>query len=158
MLHFLSCRTVKLRDLPLSAITVLLHYLPNMSAVSSHMRQNGFFRIFKWDSLPYYCYTIKTNSRTICSQVLQPASAGKGADMSESQDHHYMTPEQWTWLLCSVSVILTNKLSLQELNQLIEIKLLSADFRFSRNFWFLDPISRGANAHFADAHVYDIRD
>jgi len=47
---------------------------------------------------------------------------------------------------------------LQELNQLIEIKLLSADFRFSRNFWFLDPISRGANAHFADAHVYDIRD
>jgi len=53
-------------------------------------------------------YAVKTNSRTIRSQVSQPASAGKGADMSELQAHHCITPEQWTWLLCSVSVIYRN--------------------------------------------------
>jgi len=73
--------TIKLRGLPLSAVTVLLHYLPNRLGISfnSHMRQNAFFRNFKGtleDSLPCNCYAIKTNSRTICSQVLQPASAG----------------------------------------------------------------------------------
>jgi len=33
--------------------------------------------------------------------ILQPASAGKGADTSELQSRHCMTPEQWTSLLCS---------------------------------------------------------
>jgi len=73
------------------------------------------------DSLPCYCYAIKTNSRTICSQVSQPASAGKGADMSEMQTHRCMTSEQWTWLMCNMSILLANKLLLQELNQLNEI-------------------------------------
>jgi len=31
--------------------------------------------------LPGYCYEIKTNSRTIRSQVSNPAFAGKGADV-----------------------------------------------------------------------------
>ena len=44
-----------------------------------------------------------------------------------TQAHHCITPEQWTWLLYSVSVISANKLSLQELNQLIGIKLLTSD-------------------------------
>jgi len=39
-------------------------------------------------------YAITANSRTNRSQVSQPASAGKGADMSELQVHHCMTPEQ----------------------------------------------------------------
>jgi len=55
------------------------------------------YRNLKWtleDLLPCYCYTIKINSRTIRLQVWQPASAGKGADMSERQAHHCMTPEQ----------------------------------------------------------------
>jgi len=60
------------------------------------------------------------------SQVSQPASAGKGADISEIQAHHYMAPEQWNWLLCSVNVISENKVLL-ELNQLIGIKLLTSD-------------------------------
>ena len=40
-----------------------------------------------------------------------------------------MTPEQWTWFLCSVSVIPENKLLLQEINELIAIgiKLLALD-------------------------------
>jgi len=43
-----------------------------------------------------------------------------------------MKPEELTWLLCSVSVIPENKLSLQELHQLIGIKLLTS--RFLENF------------------------
>jgi len=64
---------------------------------------------------------MKTNSKTILSQVWQPASAGKEADMSELQAYHCIKPEQRTWLLCSVSVIPGNKLPLQEINQLIRI-------------------------------------
>jgi len=36
---------------------------------------------------------MKTSSRTICSQVLQLTSAGKGADMSEPQAYHCMATE-----------------------------------------------------------------
>jgi len=59
--------------------------------------------------------------------------AGKGADTSELQARHCMTPEQWTWLLRSVSVTPATKLLLQEINQLIEIELLTSNFlkRFS---------------------------
>jgi len=45
--------------------------------------------------------------------------------MSELQAHHCITPEQCTWLLCSVRVMGANKLSLQELSQLFRIKLLT---------------------------------
>ena len=75
-----------------------------------------------------FCHAIKTNSRTIRSRLSQPASAGKRADMCEQQAHHCMAPEQWTWLLCSVSVIPANKLSLEELHQLIGIELLIFGF------------------------------
>jgi len=37
---------------------------------------------------------MKTNSRTVLSQVWQPTPPGKGADMSELQARHCMTPEQ----------------------------------------------------------------
>jgi len=37
-------------------------------------------------------YVIK-NYRTIRSQVLQPAAAGKGTDLSELQAHRFMTRE-----------------------------------------------------------------
>ena len=42
----------------------------------------------KWtfaDFLPCSCYAIKTNNRTSRSQISQPASTGKGGDMSELQ-------------------------------------------------------------------------
>jgi len=48
--------------------------------------------------------------------------------MSEPQAHHQMTPKLQTWLTCSVSVIPANKLSLQELNQVISITLLISSF------------------------------
>jgi len=80
-----------------------------MAEFNNHMRQNTYYRDLKWtfeDLLPYNCYAIKPYSKTIRSQVSGTyASAGKGADMSEMQAHHCMTPEQGMWLLCSVSVI-----------------------------------------------------
>ena len=97
--------------------------LAKMSAFNRYMRQNAYYRSLRMDSkdlLPCYCFAIKTNSRTTTSQVSQPASADKGAGMSELQAHHCMTPEQWTWILCSVNVLPANRLSLQELSQLIK--------------------------------------
>jgi len=44
------------------------------------------------------------------------------------QAHHYMKRKHGAWLLCSISVIPENKLSLQELNLLIGIKLLTLSF------------------------------
>jgi len=67
------------------------------------------------DLRPCYCYAIRTNTRTIRSQVWQPASAGKGAGIGQLQPHHCMTPEQWTWLLCKASATPANKLALQGL-------------------------------------------
>ena len=115
-----------------------------MSAFSNHMQQNAYFRNNKWnfeDLLPYYCYAIKTKSRTIRSQVSQPVSAEKVSDMNELQTHHCMAPYLWTWVLCSMSVILRNKLLLQELNQFILIKLLTSGFLYSSQF-------SGGNTHF----------
>ena len=92
----------KLHRLALSAIAVSLHYLPNMSAFNSQMRQNACYRNLKWTFeylLSCYRYETKNSIRTIRSQVSQPASADKGADMSELQAHHCITPAQWTWLL-----------------------------------------------------------
>jgi len=76
---------------------------------------------------------------TICSKhfggiwpprplLATPMPADEGADMSELQAQHYMTPEQWTWLLCRVSVVVANKLLLQEINQVIGIELLTSYF------------------------------
>jgi len=56
---------------------------------------------------------MKVNFRTIRTQVSQPASAGNVADMSELQAQNCMTSQQWTRLLCSVSVISESKPSLQ---------------------------------------------
>ena len=120
---------------PASLLTAISNHclvaLPaKMSAFNSHMRQNAYYRNLKWtlDLMPCYCCTIKTNRRIIRSQVWQPVSAGKREVMSELQARHCMTPEQWTCLLCSVSVIAVNKLSLQEINQLIRIELLKLGF------------------------------
>jgi len=76
-------------------VTVPLHYLPRCLR-SRHMQQNSYYHIFKGtfeDLFPScYCYAIKTNSTTIRSRLSQPVPAGKGAEMSELQAHHCMTP------------------------------------------------------------------
>ena len=97
-----------------------------------------------------YCCAIKTNSRRIRSQVCPR----NGADISELQAHHCTTPGPRTWLLCSVFP--ANKLSLQELNHLIGIDLLTSTFlgHFCCNAQF--PRGKGANTRFtppAEAHA-----
>jgi len=100
---YLFSHSIKLRGLPLSAITVSLRHLPRClrSAVTcgktpSTVTSSEPFKIFA-----VFCYTIKTNSRTIHSQVLQPASEGKGADINALQPQFCLTRKQWTWPLCS---------------------------------------------------------
>ena len=62
--------------LPLSAVTVLLHYLPR--CLRSRVTCDKTPNIVTWSEhlLPCYCYTIKTNSKTIHSQVWQLDPAG----------------------------------------------------------------------------------
>jgi len=88
-------RNIKVRDLPLLAVIVSPHYLPR--CLRSTVTCGKTPTISTWSEplkicCHCYCCTIKTNSRTIRLQVWQPASAGQGADMSELQAHHCMTP------------------------------------------------------------------
>jgi len=106
-------------------------YLSRCVLFNGHIRQYAFYRCLKWtfeDLLPCYCYAIKTYSRTNRSQVWPPAFASIRVDRSERQANQCITPKQWTWLACSVSAILVNKLPLQELNQLIGTELLISAF------------------------------
>jgi len=64
--------------------------------------------------------------------------------MSKLQARECMTADQLTWLLCSVDVIPANKLSLQGLNKLIGIKLLTSGF--PEIFGSMTQFPRGENA------------
>ena len=144
--RFHSCffsHSMKLRGLPLSAVTVLLHYLPRCLRSTVTCGKNTCYRKLKWttkDALLCVCDTIKINNRTVASQVSQLDSADKEAQLSELQVHQCITPEEWNWHLCSVSAIPANKL-IARMKSIDRNQAL--DFRFSRDFWFLDPISRG---------------
>jgi len=73
----------------------------------SNKRWNAFYRNLKRtfeDLLLWYCYAINPTPEKIRSQVWPR----KGVNTSELQAHHCLTPEQWTCLLCSVSVIPKN--------------------------------------------------
>jgi len=135
-------------------------YLPRCVLFSSHMRQNACCHYLKWtveDLLPCYCYAIKTY-RTNRSQVWPPASASIGADKSDLQAHQCITPKQWTWLACNVSVILVHKLPLQEFNQLMGIELLISAFLKNFRSQSQFPGGGGQMPLFppspADAHAY----
>ena len=87
-------QSTNVRGLPLSACHCLAALPAKMRAFNSLMQQNACYRNIKWtfaDLLPCYGYAIMTNSRTIRSRLSQPASAGKGGDISELQAHHSMT-------------------------------------------------------------------
>ena len=60
--------------------------------------------------LAFFRHGLAFFSNGVWQPCLQPASAvaGEVADTSELQAHHCMTPEQRTWLLCSVSYRLIN--------------------------------------------------
>ena len=133
-------------------------YLSRCVLFNSHMRQYGFYRCLKStfeDFLPCCCYAIKTYSRANRSQVSPPASASIGADRSDLQTHQCITPKQWTWFGSSVSVILVNKLPLQELNQLIGTELLISVFLKNFRSWSQFPGGEMPVLPLpADAHVH----
>jgi len=115
-----------------------------MCTFNSLMQQNACYRDVKWtfeDLLPCYCYAIKTNSRTTVRDFRnQPLQAKEGTWVNYkliTAWHYICEPDS-----CAVWVSYRQKkLSLQESNQLIGIKISTSGF--SRNIWFLIPISRG---------------
>ena len=115
-----------------------------MSAFSSHMRQNAYYRIWrnlKWteDLLPCYCYTIKTKSKTIRLQVWQPALCRQrsGQEWVASSP----LPDTRTVNLAQVQCACHSGKS----TVIARIKSINwnwaADVKFSRKFWFLVSIS-----------------
>jgi len=94
-----------------------------MLVFNSHMLKNTCYCNLKWtfkDLLLCYWHATKTNCKTICWQVSQFASASKMCELQLNTASHLN--------LCSVSVIQTNKLLLEESNHIIEIKLLALGF------------------------------
>jgi len=96
-----------------------------------YMRQNVYYRNLKWSFQSFVATLLSCNK----GQQWDNPFACFATYLSRQRSGHgmncklitAMTPEQWTWLLCSVSVIPRNKLSLHELN-LIGIKLLTSGF------------------------------
>jgi len=68
---------------------------------------------------------MKASFRNIRTQVSHPASAGNVPDTRELQAQICMTPQQWTRLLRSVSVISENKTVIARIKSL---KLLTSVF------------------------------
>jgi len=85
-----SSPTIGINRIVLNAITShCLAALPTKeSAFNSYMRQNAYHPklkcIFEY-LLPCYCYSTNANSRTIRSQVSQPVSAGREANLVNSK-------------------------------------------------------------------------
>jgi len=115
----------------------------------SNKRWNAFYgnlkRTFE-DLLPWYCYAKKKTPRPekIPSQVWPR----KGVNMTELQAHHCRTPEQWTWLLCSVSVMPETTVVMQNINELIRTELLTSCFLENLGAWFQ---SQGGKYQFASS-------
>ena len=87
-------QSINVRGLPLSVFHCLAALPAKMCAFNNLKQQNACHRNITWTFvglLPWYCYAVKTNSRTINWRLPQHASAGKGADMSVLQAHHCMT-------------------------------------------------------------------
>jgi len=80
----------------------------------------------------YWNFKYKASRKNLMLKKLSPVTS--------QQAHCDMIPEQWIWLLCSATAIPKNKLSLQYLNQLIGIKLLTSGFL---EILVRIPISRG---------------
>ena len=73
LMVLLTKYSINLRGLPLSAVTVSLHCLTRSLRSTVTCKPNACYRNTKWtfeDLLPCYCNVIKTNSRTIRSQLL----------------------------------------------------------------------------------------
>ena len=137
-----------LRALPLSAFTVSLHYLPRR--LHSIVTCGKTPTTVTWSASSKICYhVIVTQQRPIVNNSL-PSFATclcrQRADMSELQAHNCMLSKQWTWPVCSVSVISANRLSFARINANNQNQI--PDFTFCRKFCFLVPISREGKCPF----------
>ena len=105
----------------------LLDALVNKQTVKilSKERLNAYYRHLKRTFVAMLLLCNEGHFRTIRTQVSQPASGGNVTDMSELQAQNWMTPHQWTGLLCSVSVISENKTVIARIKS---IKLLNSGF------------------------------
>jgi len=117
------------------------------------MEQNACYRNITWnfqDLLPCCCCAIKTNSRTIRSRLSQPTSAEKrrGHEWTASSSLHDTITVNLTLVQCEFHT--GKKLPLQESNQLIGFKMPTSGF--SRNIWFLIPISRRGKREWSSPH------
>ena len=113
-----------------------------LKANQLEMMPNGQIRFFRPTNLKRGQITDIWPEKANLATLTCPADNGAGT--SDLQSRHSITPEQWTWLLCNVSVVLANKLSLQEINQLIGIELATSSIL--ENFGSCN-FQGGKNAH-----------
>jgi len=112
----------------------LLHYLPkclHSTATCGKTPATATFNV----SSKICCHVIVTQQSPIAEQNSHPSFGSclcrqtQRHGFGELHAHRCVLPEQWIWrLLCTVSVISENKLSSQELTNLIRIKLLISRF------------------------------
>jgi len=79
-----------------------------MTALSSLMQPNAHYRNLKWTFEDFFRVLSRPTVEQSALKFRNPASAGKGTDLSELQAHNCMIPGQWNCLLCSMSVIPVN--------------------------------------------------
>jgi len=89
---------------------------PATNVFNSHMRLNAYYRKLKWNFVAILLLRNEGHFRNIRTQVSQPTSAGNVTDMSELQAQNWMTPQQRTRLLCSVSVISEKRTVIARIN------------------------------------------
>jgi len=120
--------------------------LSKISGFNSHMWQNACYRSLKRTFVAMWLL------RNEDQQQNNPLESFATCACRQTNGHEWvkdklitsqcMTPEEWTWLLCSVTVIPANKMSLQELNQkfcFLEIFGSKSQFPGGRNCQFCFP-------------------
>ena len=102
------------------------YMLPSGYFISLHLALGA---IWVWD--PWYKPPWLTNISSCCFAAIRAKMSTLNSYEWTASSSLHLTPEleQWTWLLCRVSVSRANKLSLQGLTQLMGIKLLISRFQ-----------------------------
>ena len=127
--------SVKLRSLPLSAVTVTLHYLPRYlrSTASSNMRQNAYYPNLKWTMV-----LLRNNDQQQKNPFPSSAMPWTRQKWTASSLLHDTSTVKLALVQCEC---LTGKWTV-----IARIKSINrnwaADFTFSKKL-FLGPISRG---------------
>jgi len=135
--HFHS---IKLRGLPLSAVTVSLHYMPRYlsSTASSNMQQNAYYRNLKW-TMVLLRNKDQQQKNPLPSSATQSRHKWTASSLLHDNSTMNLALVQCECRTGKETVIARTK----SINQ-----NWAADFMFSRKFWFLGSISRGGKCPF----------